>query len=746
MKIKFFKLLTILIFSSYFSFLQAEIVKNIQINGNKRISDETIKIYGEININKNYLEVDINNILKNLYSTNFFEDVKIELINGVLKVDLVEYPVINELLILGESSTKYVDRIKEIISLKAKNSFIKNDLSKDIDTIKQVYSSLGYNFVSIKTKTRVIDKNNVDLVFEIDRGEVTKISKITFSGDKKVRERRLRDIIASEENKFWKFISRNTKYSKNLVELDKRLLQNYYKSNGYYDDEVTSNSAELAKDGNIHLIYSIEAGTRYFIKKITTNVDPVFDKNIFYPLNKEYKKVVGSYYSPFKIKDLLEEIDVLIALNNLQFVEHNVEESIQGDSINVKINIVEGDKILVERINILGNTITNESVVRGELLLDEGDPFTELSLDKSISNIQSRNIFRTVTRSVSNGSSKDLKIIDISVEEKPTGEISAGAGIGTNGGSLAFNVKENNWLGEGKGVGFQVQLDQSSLSGVINYTDPNYDFLGNSLNFFVENEVNDKKDSGYENNILTAGANTSFEQYKDLYARLGLSASYDDLKTDPNASSTLKKQSGTFSEIAANYGFSLDKRNRSFKPTDGSIVSFNQILPLYADKSFIQNSISSSTYNAFSENIIGAAKFYISGINGLNDDDVRLNKRINLGSGRLRGFEQGKIGPKDGEDHIGGNFASSANFEMTLPKLLPESTNTDVGFFVDFGNVWGVDYSDAISDSNKVRSSAGAAASWLSPLGPMTFILSKNFTKASTDVTETFNFNLGTTF
>ena len=165
---------------------------------------------------------------------------------------------------------------------------------------------------------------------------------------------------------------------------------------GYYDVEITSNSAELNKDKNIDLVYSINAGKRYRINKITTNVDSTFDKELFLSLNKDYKEYIGEYYSPFKVKDLLEKIDLIIAKNNLQFVEHNVEELIDNDSISIKFNIFEGEKILVERINIIGNNVTNESVIRGELTLDEGDPFTKLNLDKSISDIKSRNIFQDV--------------------------------------------------------------------------------------------------------------------------------------------------------------------------------------------------------------------------------------------------------------------------------------------------------------------------------------------------------------
>ena len=558
--------------------------------------------------------------------------------------------------------------------------------------------------------------------------------------------KRLIDITASEEDKFWKFISKNTKFSKNLVNLDIRLLKNYYKSLGYYDVNITSNSAEIKKTGNIELIYSIDAGKRYIIKKISTVVDPVFDKKLFFSLNEEYEKVIGDYYSPFKIKNLLEDIDDVIEKNNLQFVEHNVEEVIENDSIVVKFNIIEGKKILVERIDILGNNITNESVIRSELLLDEGDPFTSLRLDKSIAKIKSRNIFSNVESKLSEGSSPDLRNIEIKVEEKATGEISAGAGLGTNGGSVAFNIQENNWLGEGKRVGFDVEISNETVKGRINYTDPNYDYLGNSINYSLRSTSNDRPTQGYQNTILGAGVGTSFEQYKNLFVSLGLDLNYDDLKTDSTASDSMKKQNGSFSEVLGQYGFSYDLRNRTFQPTDGHIVSFNQSLPIYADKNIVTNTVSSSIYRTINENVIAANKYYIKSVTGLGGDKVRLSKRALLGSNRLRGFEKGKVGPVDGEDHIGGNYAAAINFEATLPNLLPESSKTDISLFLDVGNVWGVDYDSTLEDSSKIRSSTGAAASWVSPLGPMTFILSTNLSKASTDKTESFNFNLGTTF
>ena len=739
----FFK---IIFFLFFFSNLQAEIIKKIVVDGNNRVSVETIKVYGEIEINKDYSESDLNKILNNLYATEFFESVNISLNDNVLNIGIKEYPVINQLIIIGEKKKGYEQQLRKLIKLTEKKSFIKVYLLKDVDTIKQLYSSLGYNFTEVETKIRVIDDKSVDLLIEIKRGEQTKVSSINFIGNNNVRSKRLSEVIASEESRFWKFLSKNTNLSENIIKLDKSLLVNYYKSIGYYNVKVNSNIAKINNSGDADLMYTIDEGNRFTINKISTNVDEVFDKDIFFPLNEVYKKYAGDYYSPFKVKKLLDEIDALIQNNNLQFVEHNVEETLENNSINIVFNIFEGDKNLVQRINITGNNTTNEEVIRGELLLDEGDPLTKVNLDKSISKLKSKNIFKDVMYKISDGEKNNLKIIDINVEEQSTGEISAGAGIGTSGGSLAFGVKENNWLGEGKSVSLDFDINAESLAGSLSYSDPNYDFLGNSLFYTLGSSKNDKPTQGYENNIISASVGTAFEQYKNVRVNLGLNASYDDLKTLTSASESLKNQSGTFNELSASYGFGYDLRDRSFMPTSGSYTSFGQSLPIYADKKFISNTFTRSVYKSFSEDFIGSAKFFASSINGIGPDDVRLSKRRNLSSSRLRGFESGKIGPVDGNDHIGGNYATSLNFETSLPNLIPENYKADANLFIDFGNVWGVDYSNSIDDSSKLRSSAGANVNWISPIGPISFIFSQNIAKADTDVTQSFNFNLGTTF
>lgn len=739
---KFFKIILLFILLS--STAIAEVINDIKINGNSRVSDETIKIYGKITLNENYDQKRLNSILRNLFETKFFEDVNLKIVKSTLIVNVKEYPILNQLIITGEKNLRITRELKKNISLKEKNSFIESDLVNDVEKIKNIYASLGFNNAEVTTKIKSYE-DKIDLVFEIKPGNITRISNISFLGDKKISDKRLRDIIASEEHKFWKVISRNTKFSTQLILLDERLLKNYYKSLGYNNVKINSSSATINENNNIDITFSIEAGQRYRVNKISINVDGVLDKKIFNPMQKIYKNYIGDYYSPFSIKEILEEIDLIIDENNLQFIEHNVEETVNADTIEIKFNIFETEKVLVDRINIIGNNVTDEEVIRGELLLDEGDPFSELALNKSISNLKARGIFSNVNYEITSLDDKNLKEITINVEEQPTGEISAGAGVGSNGGSFAFIVSENNWLGKGNKIDFELEVDSESIGGRFNYTDNNHNFSGNKLNYFISSISNDKPNQGYENTVISSGINKNFEQFKNVFIDLGISASYDDLRTQNNASASLKKQKGQFTDLSGTYGFKLDKRNRSFMPTKGYVSSFNQTLPIYADKKAIGNTLTFSNYKLITEDIVGASKFYFTSINGL-DDDVRLSKRKSLSSNRLRGFERGKVGPVDGSDHIGGNYAASINLEANLPNLLPESSKAEVGTFLDFGNIWGVDYDDSIDESNKLRSSAGVAINWTSPIGPMSFVLSSNLQKASSDETESFTFNLGTTF
>ena len=736
----------ILFFTFYNVYSYSEVVNKVDVQGNDRISSETIMIFGDIVIGNNYEESDVSLLIKKLYETRFFSNISVELANNKLTIVVEENPIVYSIIFKGEKAKKHVEKIKEFLLVREKSSYVSNNIKHDINQIKSFYRARGYYFVKIDAEIEKLEKNRVNIFYSIDAGEKAKISKIYFLGDKKFRDKRLRDIIISEEAKFWKFLSRNVYLNQERIELEKRLLENYYRNKGYYEVDLTSSNVEYSEGEGFVLTYSINAGKRYKFKKIFADVSKALDSSAFFSLEPEFNKLVGQYYSQIKLHSLLEKIDKLSEQKELQFVNHSLLETLDDDGIEVKINIFEGKKFIIEKINIAGNTITNDSVIRGELLVDEGDPFSELLVNKSLNKIRGRNIFGKVEQKTFPGSTDDLKILEINVEEKATGEIMAGAGVGTEGTSFMFSVRENNWLGKGVHLTSALSISEERVSGNIAVTDPNYNFSGNSVSTSLNVSATDRTaTTGFKSTKTGFSLGTSFEQYEDIYISPALAINHEDIEAESTASDSIKKMDGTYITSDFTYGITLDKRNQSFQPTEGYSTSFFQSLPLIQDSSSIINTFNANTWHEISENVIGSLKFQAKTVHGI-DDNVRLTNRLFVSGRKLRGFVRGKVGPKDGTDWIGGNYVTGLSVEAQLPNLLPESYKTDFSLYLDTANIWGVDYSDSIDDSNKIRSSVGVAANVFTAIGPLSWTLSQSLTKASSDVTETFNFNIGTSF
>jgi len=380
-----FKKFFIYIFSIFVFSLtnsQAEVVKKVIIEGNERISNETIVIYGDIELGKDYGTSDINSLIKKLYETNFFSNISANIENNSLKIIVKENPIINTIVFDGEKANKFKDKIRELLSLREKASFVENYIKSDLTLIKEFYKAQGFYFVKIDASVEKLTKNRVNLVYKIEKGEKAKISKIFFLGEKKIREKKLRDVITSQENKFWKFVSRNVYLNKQRIELDKRLLENYYRNKGYYEVDVKSTNVEYSDGEGFVLTFNINAGKRYIFKKIYAEVAETLQKDAFMSLEKDFNKLAGKYYSQMKLKKVLDKIDKLSEQKELQFINHSVLETLDDNGVEVKINIFEGEKVIIERINIVGNSVTNDSVIRSELLVDEGDPYSTLLVNK----------------------------------------------------------------------------------------------------------------------------------------------------------------------------------------------------------------------------------------------------------------------------------------------------------------------------------------------------------------------------
>ena len=721
--------------------------KKIIVNGNDRISDETILLFSEIPDSKNLDENSINEILKKLYKSGFFKDVTVKIENNSLIIAVLENPIIQTVFIEGIKRTKTEESLYEILSLKNRSSYNLALIKKDEAVILNFLREDGYYFSNVTSSFQDLGDNKIDLLYSITLGKKSKISKISFIGDKIFKDSTLKRIILSEEYKFWKFLSGKKYLNENLINYDKRLLNNFYKNKGFFNVVIESSFANYLGNDEFEIIYNISSGKKIYFNEFNLNLPIDYERVNFEQLDKIFKELKGESYSLNSIDKILKEIDKIVLNEQFEFLKSTVREDIRDNLINLTFDIAESKKFYVEKINILGNNITREEVIRNKFLVDEGDAFNELLQTRTLNQLKSLNFFSKVESEILDSQSENKKIINITVTEKPTGEIMAGAGFGTDGGTFMISVSENNFLGRGIEFSTDVSVSADSLKGLVSLNNPNYKGSNRSLNASLESRVTDRpKDFGYKSNKTGFSIGSGFEFYDDLYWNTGVSSYVEKLETDSTASATLKKQEGSFFDTFFNHTLSYDKRNQRYKTSNGYISRFTQNIPLISESYTLTNTYDHKIYNEWLDENVLSIGFFGETTNSLNGKDVKLSDRLNLPASKLRGFESGKIGPKDGADYIGGNYAASINIATTLSQILPNSQNTNFSVFFDAANVWGIDYNSALGDESKIRSSVGIAVDFFTPVGPLNFSLSEPITKGKNDITESFRFNLGTTF
>jgi len=743
--LKFLIQIFIVIFYNY-NILYAEIVKKIEIKGNDRISNETIILFSNVSINKDIDANNLNQILKDLYETNFFENVSVEFSQNKLTINVIENPIIENINYEGIKAKKILNLFKEDTLVKSRSSLNKIILKKEKIRLENILKDLGYFNSKIEIYTEEQNNNLVNLTFNFDLGEKAKIKKISFIGNKIFKDKKLRRIIASEEYKFWKFISGKKFLNESVVDFDSRLLKNFYINNGYYNVDINTSFAKLLSDYEFELIFNIDAKDKIYFGDLRLNLPADFDEKNFERINKLFKKIKNKPYSINSINKILDEIDLITANEQYQFINASVDEELVNNKINLSFKINEAEKYFIEKINIFGNNVTAENVIRNQLEVDEGDPFNEILVTKSINNLKDLGYFKNIDKKIIKNEETKTKILNLTIEEQPTGEISASAGFGTSGSSIGFGIKENNFLGQGIKLNSNVSLATDSVKGLFSVINPNIKNSDKSVYFTLEASENDNyKTFGYKTNRTGLSIGTNFEYYNDFYLGIGTSNFYEKIETNSTASARQQTQEGNYWDSFLKLNFNYDKRNQRFQTSSGFKSYYSIDMPIVSDTNTLKNYFNHSYYFDIFEKNISSISFYFETANSINNKNIKLSERINIPSRRLRGFEVGRIGPKDGEDYIGGNFAYSLNFSSNIPQFFEESQNVEFIFFTDIADIWGVDYNSSLNDS-KLRSSVGLGLDWFSPVGPMNFSLSHPVTKADTDKTETFRFNLGTTF
>ena len=744
--LKFFFHLIIL--TTLFSFsAYSKNYKNIIINGNERISNETILVFSEIPEDKSLNENLLNNILKNLYNSGFFKDVVVKIEGNNLTIDVLENPIIQTVFINGIKRKKTEESLYEILSLRNRSSYNSVFVKKDENAILNYLKDQGFYFSKITSSYQDLGDNKIDLYYQVDIGDKAKISKISFIGEKRFKDSTLKSVILSEEYKFWKIISGKKFLNENLIRYDERLLRNYYLNKGFYDVKINPSFAKSLKKDQFELIYNIDANDKIYFGNLSINLpDDFLDEN-FIKLNQLFVNLEGQEYSINAVEDILNTIDEITLNEEFKTITASVNEEVIENKINIEFIINESEKYFVEKINILGNNITRENVIRNQLEIDEGDPFNEILQKKSVNNLKSLNFFKSVNAEVSDGKKTNSKIINIKVEEKATGQISAGAGIGTSGSTFNFGIRENNYLGKGLMIDTNATINVNSFKGEFSITNPNYKNSDKAV--FVKLQAIDidrTKNYGYKTNKTGLELGTNFEYLRDLNFGLSGRSFYEKITTDSTASKTQQKLEGNYFDTFLNLNLDYDKRNQRFKTSKGFRSFYGVDLPIISNTDTLTNTYSYKFFSELYENNISTISFFAKTANSISGGDIKLSERLSIPGSKLRGFEVGKVGPKDGIDFIGGNHLSTVNITSTLPTILENAQNVDFLVFFDAANLWGVDYDSTIGDGSKIRSSVGVGVDWFTPIGPLNFSLTESLSKSKHDVTESFRFNLGTTF
>jgi outer membrane protein insertion porin family len=723
-------------------------IKKINIVGNARVSSATIESLVDKKIS-NIDSIYINNLTKKIYDTDFFADVKISFNQDALTINVIENPIVNFFYINGVKDSD-LDQVNKIITLKENSIFSSSKLKKDIEATREFLNASGYYQASITPEVIKIDNNQINLIINIDKKEISKIKNIYFIGNKYFSNSQLLDVITSTEDGWWKIFS-SSALSEQRIEYDKQLLKDFYKSKSFYDAQIESAFASIDKNNKFTLTYSINSGKKYKFGDYDIKVSGLVlkEEDINEVKNISNKLLKNESYSPITINKINKQITDFLETKRYGNFEINIQDlKAADDKINIIVQLNEGQKSIVNKINIKGNTITEEKVIRDNLIISEGDQLNSSKVKKSIDNVKSKQLFSKVDYKIEDSEKKNFKDLNLFVKEQPTGSISAGVGYGSNGGLFEASINERNFLGQGINLNFTGRLSSDEIKGELSYVDPNYLNSNKELAASLFSIVDDYENSGYQNKSAGTRFATKYEIYEDIFFRPNLGVQFDRLEVTGNASSLLRSRQGDFTTTSLGYNFLYDQRDSKFNPTSGSIIYFDQnIATFFSDIPTIQTGVGATFYKELlSDKFIGSAKAKLANVVAFNDKDVKLSDRIFSSTSDLRGFEQRGVGPVDSGDHIGGNNLATLSLKSTFPNPIPENLRATTFLFLDMGNVWGADYSSLISDNSKLRTSTGIALDLVSPIGPLSFTYSIPLSKATTDKEQNFLFNIGSSF
>ena len=751
---------------------QGVTINRILVRGNQRIDQTTVLSYLPIQpgdtVDPSVLDVAV----RTLTRTQLFADVQLGVQpNGDLVVEIVENPIINQVVFEGNSALSESKLIEEV-TLKPRGIYTRARIQEDVGKIVELYRLSGRISATVTPKIIQLDQNRVDVVFEINEGPETGVRAITFLGNSAFSDSDLREVMVTEQSAWYRLFTSNDNYDPNRLDYDREQLRKFYTNRGYYDFRVLSAISELAPDSSAFgITLTVDEGDRYNFGtiEITTENDR---------LNTDFLKLLlpirtGQLYESDKIESAVDALTFAAGSAGYAFVEitPSYRANSETDTVDVTFAINEGQRVYVDRINIIGNTRTLDNVIRREMMLTEGDAFNRTLLERSRNNLRGLGFFKDVTIDEARGSAPDRSVVDVTVTEQPTGELSVGAGFSSvDAFVINLGITERNFRGRGQNVVARAEWGSLRQQIDFRFTEPK--FLGRDLRagfdaFHSRYDLSEY--SSYDYRSTGGGLRISYplNGYTLLSTRYFLKS--DEIivptgfcSTGAGGSSALCDQIGSFINSSAGYTLLVDRRNDPVRPTRGWTGTIRQdFAGIGGDVNYVKSEAEVSAYWGITPSWVVTATSSVGYISGWGGDPIRINDRFFKGGNSFRGFETAGIGPRDltlgtNNDALGGNFYAIGTLELTLPNGLPEEYGIRTSLFTDVGTVGVLDDrytlgaggvpNPVIVDDLALRASAGVSIHWRSPMGPIRFDLSHILGQEDYDKTETFRFSTSTQF
>ena len=752
-----FLFITVLLFSftylSHKAHSQESIVSSIIVDGNRRISTDTIINISKINPGSAYSPSQLNSALQNIKKSTFFKYANISLESNVLKISVTENPTINSISFEGNYVLKD-ENLDELILSTERQTLSISKIEKDADKIASSYANSGRISATVEPKIIELSDNRVDIVFEINEGRITEVEKITFAGNRTFSDFRLKGIIATKQAGIFRKLIKSDTYVEDKLSFDKELLSRFYINKGYIDFNVKT-SVELTRSKDAFLInYSITEGQKYSFGKITFDIgNVIIDKKYLHKLNKIK---TGSAYDQRLITKLIEEIDIYLSKSGFNFVEPIpvITRNDKDFRMDIEIQLQETKKLFVERIEVEGNSTTLDEVIRLQFDFVEGDPFNRRKVIKAVDKIRGLGFFSNVETNTRMGTTPDQIIIKVNLIEKPTGSLGIGAGFNSSDGSeFTFNIHERNFLGRGHTI--KLDLSSSKIEKKTTFALHDPSFLGRNLLAGISfgQTSSTPNSTPLKTNKLYFAPKIGFPLSRDSKIIVTYKLDQDEVtltSTSNSVSPLISADVGKRNKSSIILSYNLDKTNSVVSPTAGFDFRITQeISGLGGDINFSKSELDFKTYRTLFNDDIVLSSNVSSGI--IIGTDADISNRFFLGGDRLKGFRNQGIGPIDSSynsDPLGGKMFAVLSLEASFPIGIPEEYGIFGGLFIDTGSLWELDNTDngRIDDGSKIRSAAGVSIFWDTVIGPLRFNFSRPIKKETYDVTENFRFTVDTRF